>query len=57
MIEGRAALRGVQVLYRSALFPLSEDGAAIHHLLGAANYRLLKEREDLITPLIRRKWL
>ena len=57
MIEGRATLRGVRVLYRSALFPLFEDGAAIDHVLGAANYRLLKDREDLITPLLRRKWL
>jgi hypothetical protein len=36
MIEGRATLRGLGVLYRSALFPLSEDGDAIDHVLGAA---------------------
>jgi hypothetical protein len=29
MIECRALLRGVGVLYRSAQYPLSEDGAAI----------------------------
>ena len=58
MIEGRAILRGLQVIYRSALFPLSEDGGAIiGHVLGAANYRLLEENEQLIVPLIRRKWL
>jgi hypothetical protein len=33
MIEGRARLRGVGVLYRSALYPLSEDGAGIDHIL------------------------
>jgi hypothetical protein len=57
MIEGRATLRGSGVLYRSALFPLSEDGVAIDHVLGAANHRLLRENEELITPLIRTKWL
>jgi hypothetical protein len=57
MIEGRATLRGSGVLYRSALFPLSEDGVAIGHVLGAANHRLLRENEELITPLIRTKWL
>src|SRR6266704_2963847 len=57
MIEGRATLRGSGVLYRSALFPLSEDGVVIDHVLGAANHRLLRENEQLITPLIRTKWL
>jgi hypothetical protein len=57
MIEGRATLRGSGVLYRSALFPLSEDGIAIDHVLGAANYRPLRENEELITPLIRTRWL
>jgi hypothetical protein len=57
MIEGRARLRGVGVLYRSALYPLSEDGAAIDHILGAANYRPLRENEELMAPLIRTKWL
>ena len=57
MIEGRARLRGVGVLYRSALYPLSEDGAAIDHILGAANHRPLRENEELMAPLIRTKWL
>jgi hypothetical protein len=57
MIEGRATLRGTGVLYRSALFPLSEDGVAIGHVLGAANHRLLRENEELLAPLIRTKWL
>jgi hypothetical protein len=57
MIEGRATLRGSGVLYRSALFPLSEDGVAIDHVLGAANHRLLLENEELLAPLIRTKWL
>ena len=57
MIEGRATLRGVGILYRSALYPLSEDGVAIDHVLGAANYRPLHENEQLIAPLIRTKWL
>jgi hypothetical protein len=57
MIEGRATLRDIGVLYRSALYPLSEDGVAIDHVLGAANYRPLRENEKLIVPLIRTKWL
>jgi len=57
MIEGRATLRGSGVLYRSALFPLSEDGVAIDHVLGAANHRLLRENEELLVLSIRIKWL
>jgi len=57
MIEGRAALRDIGVLYRSALYPLSEDGVAIDHVLGAANYRPLRKNEKLTMPLIRTKWL
>ena len=57
MIEGRARLRDTDILYRSALYPLSDDGIAIDHVLGAANYRPLRENEGLITPLIRTKWL
>jgi len=57
MIEGRATLRGSGVLYRSAPFPLSENGVANDHVLGAANYRPLLENEVLMAPLIRTKWL
>jgi len=57
MIEGRARFRDTYILYRSALYPLSDDGIAIDHVLGAANYRPLRENEGLITPLIRTKWL
>src|SRR5580693_2501701 len=49
MIEGRARLREVGILYRSALYPLADDGIAIDHLLGAANYRPLRENEHLRT--------
>jgi len=37
MIEGRARLREIDILYRSALYPLSDDGFVIDHVLGAAN--------------------
>jgi hypothetical protein len=57
MMEGRARLRGIGILYRSALYPLSEDGVAIDHVLGAANYRPLRENEDQKARLIRTKWL
>jgi hypothetical protein len=57
VVEGRATLRYIGVLYRSALYPLSEDGVAIDHVLGVANYRPLRENEKLVMPLIRTKWL
>ena len=57
MLEGRAALQGIGVLYRSALYPLAEDGIAIDHVLGAANYRPLRENEELMAHPIRTKWL
>src|SRR6516162_10732453 len=56
MIEGRATLRGCGILYRSALYPLSDDGTIIDHVLGAANWRPLRENEQLISPLVRTKW-
>ena len=57
MIEGSARLRDIGILYRSALFPLSDDGIVIDHVLGAANYRPLRENESLVAPLVRTKWL
>jgi hypothetical protein len=57
MIEGRARLHSIGILYRSALYPLSENGVAIDHVLGAANFRCLRENEELIMPVIREKWL
>jgi hypothetical protein len=57
LIEGRTTLRRSGILYRGALFPFSDDGVNIDHVLGAANHRLLREDEKPITPLIRRKWL
>jgi hypothetical protein len=57
MIEGRATLRGSGVLYRGALYPLSDDGIVIDHVLGAANCRPLRENEELISPHIWTKWL
>jgi hypothetical protein len=57
MIEGSARLRDIGILYRSGLYPLSDDGIEIDHVLGAANYRPLRENEDPVTPLVRTKWL
>ena len=57
MIEGSARLRDSGILYRSALFPLSDDGIVIDHVLGAANHRPLRENESLVAPLVRTKWL
>jgi hypothetical protein len=45
MIEGGATLRGTDILYRSVLLPLSEGGVTVNHVLGATNYRLLREDE------------
>jgi hypothetical protein len=57
MIEGRAALRDKGILYRSALYPLSDDGIVIDYILGAANYRPLHKDEDPRTAPLRTKWL
>jgi len=57
MIEGHATLRGSGVLYRSALYPLSDDGCAIDHVLAAANCRPLRENEELMLSYIRTRWL
>jgi hypothetical protein len=55
MIEGGATLRGVGILYRSVLLPLSERGVVIDHVLGAMNYRLLDTDEvparEVISPI------
>jgi hypothetical protein len=52
MIEGGATLRGIGILYRSVLLPLSEDGVMIDHVLGAANYRSLRADEALTVQVI-----
>src|SRR3984893_1261799 len=57
IVEGGATLRGVPVLYRGALLPLSEDGVAIDHMLGAANYRALLAGEAPTTQPIRTHWV
>ena len=57
MIEGRVRFLDTGILYRSALYPLSDDGIVIDHVLGAANYRPLREDEYPLTPLVRMKWL
>jgi hypothetical protein len=57
MIEGRARLRDIGILYRSALCALSDDGTVIDNVLDAANYRPLREDEYPLTPLVRMKWL
>jgi len=57
MIEGRTRLDDMGILYRSALYPLSDDGIVIDHVLGAANYRPFREDEYPVTPLVRTKWL
>ena len=58
MIEGGATLDGIGILYRSVLLPLSEDSVAIDHLLGAANYRLLREDEEMTRRILfRTHWI
>jgi hypothetical protein len=57
LIEARAILDGIAIQYRSALYPLSDDGVAIGHVLGAANYRPLHEEEEPIERFIRKKWI
>jgi hypothetical protein len=58
MIEGGATLSGVGTLYRATLLPLSEDGATIDHVLGAANYRSVSAEEAATVEVTSRThWL
>jgi hypothetical protein len=58
MIEGWAALRKVNIAYRAVLLPISEDGAAIDHVLGAANYRVVPDDLTLMRPgLVKMQWV
>jgi hypothetical protein len=57
IIEGGATLRGVPILYRGALLPLSDDGVEIDHVLGAANQRTLLAGEPTTTQLIGKRWV
>jgi hypothetical protein len=52
IIEGGATLDGAPILFRSALLPLSDDGMAIDHVLGAANHRTLRAGDASRTQLI-----
>jgi hypothetical protein len=45
IIDGSATLRGVGIVYRAVLLPLSEDGNTIDHIFGATNYRSLRSHE------------
>jgi hypothetical protein len=56
IIEGGATIRGAPILFRSALLPLSEDGMAIDHVLGATNHRALHAGEAPKTQLISTLW-
>jgi hypothetical protein len=55
IVEGGATLRSVPILYRGALLPLSEEGGAIDHVLGAANHRELIPDDAPITQAIRKR--
>ena len=58
MIEGQATLRGSEILYRSVLLPLSDDGVAIEYVLDAANYRPLRNDEVVTRQILfRTHWI
>jgi hypothetical protein len=57
IVEGGATLRDVPILYRGALLPLSEDGGAIDHVLGAVNHRALLPDEAPTTQPVRKRWI
>jgi hypothetical protein len=58
MIEGQATLRGSEILYRGVLLPLSDDGVAIEYVLGAANYRPLRDGEVVTRQILfRTHWI
>lgn len=46
LVEGDTSVRhGVPILYRSVLLPLSTDGRVVDSILGAANYRELRDTD------------
>ena len=49
-IGGTTLHEGVQVLYRSILTPLSEDGTTIDAIFGAANYRAAPATDEGVPP-------
>lgn len=49
-IGGSTLHEGVPVLYRSILTPLSDDGATIDAIFGAANYRLAPASDEGAPP-------
>jgi hypothetical protein len=57
IVEGEATLRGVPILYRGALLPLSDDGVAIDRVLGAANHRTLLADDPRTTRVVRKRWV
>jgi hypothetical protein len=57
IVEGGATHRDVPILYRGALLPLSDDGAAIDHVLGAVNHGTQLADEPTITRLIGKRWV
>jgi hypothetical protein len=58
MIEGGATLRGADILYRSVLLPLSNNGVAIDHVLGATNYRPVRDDEPPMKQgIFRTQWI
>jgi hypothetical protein len=56
IVEGGAMLRGVKILHRSVLLPLSADGGTIDHVLGATNYRPLRADEAAEAPVLQTRW-
>jgi hypothetical protein len=57
IVEGGATLRGVPILYRGALLPLSEDGDTIDHVLGAANHRAHLADDAPTKQVVRTRWV
>jgi hypothetical protein len=49
-IGGTTLHEGVQVLYRSILTPLSDDGTTIDAIFGAANYRAARASDEGVPP-------
>jgi len=57
IVEGGATLRGVPILYRGALLPLSEGGDTIDRVLGAANHRALLADDAPTKQHTRTRWV
>ena len=58
IVEGEATLRGMAIVYRAVLLPLSGDRGIIDHVLGATNYHFLRDDDaPMRQGILRMQWI